>query len=572
MRLSHLLAKTRPALLPVLEDLNKPSHEQHAPTACVLFFSVCNGAERAHIEIARAPTWHQAWDLGQQALERWHRQQTLPLRWLRVDAVDQVQAQSWGELETELKDTKRNYFECGIAWDAQFTRAVLAIELGANALLYNNQETPCTPHAVNLKTYGKRRFGAELTWPAQADQTIWTFSTRAVFTDGENVHTIEHQGRHAGYRQVTDWGSERVRAIVHTASDFLARQVKSSGEYHYGWFPCFDRAIPHYNTLRHASSTDALLDGWSLTQRASDKAAIDRALEYLTRHLIVDAVLPNGDTAAFLVDTGDEIKLGGNAVCLLALVKYTELTGDRQHLPLMERLALGLQHMQDPVSGRFVHVLNHPDLSLKAEHRIIYYDGEAAFGLMRLYGLTRDPRWLAMVEKAFEHFIAAKHWKAHDHWLSYCVNELTLYKPDDRYYRFGLQNVSGHLDFVIERITTFPTLLELMMAAQKMIERLQADPERAHLLNGFDLAKFQRALEVRARYLLNGFFWPEVAMFFKHPNRIVGGFFIRHHSFRVRIDDVEHYLSGYVAYWKCVRARQGTRQFSGQPPVGAYGC
>lgn len=554
MRLSHLLAKTRPALVQILGDHTNQTAVASGHSPCTLFFSVCNGAERAHIVTVRGGTWATAWDQGAQQLTHWQTTQKLPLRWLRVDAVDAVQTLTWSELAQQLQATKRNYFERGIAFDADFSHAVLPIELGANALLYNNQETPCTPNAANLKNYGKRRFGTELAWPTDADQPMWTFSTRAVFTDGVEVHNIENEGRHAGYRAVPDWGAERVKTIVHTASDFLARQVKSSGEYHYGWFPCFDRAIPHYNTLRHASSTYALLEGWELSQNPSDKAAIDRALEHLTRHLIVDATLPSGDTAAFLVDTGDEIKLGGNAVCLLALVKYTELTGDRQHLPLMERLALGIQHMQDPDTGRFVHVLNHPDLSLKAEQRIIYYDGEAAFGLMRLYGLTRDPRWLAMVEKAFDHFIAAKHWQAHDHWLSYCVNELTLYKPEDRYYRFGLYNVSGHLDFVIERITTFPTLLELMMAAQKMVERLQADPERAHLLDGFDLAKFQHALEVRARYLLNGFFWPEVAMFFKHPNRIVGGFFIRHHSFRVRIDDVEHYLSGYVAYWKHLQA------------------
>lgn len=529
------------------------------PDACIFFFASSSGGERAVVFTARGSSFEQAWQSGAEELRvRWQRRGVRP-RWLRVESACSIQATTWGRIGKQLAATKRNYWRRCIAFDADLKIAFLAQEFAGAALLYDSKQPVATPNSNNLRVYARRRYQRDLAWPEDPSQPMWLFDTRAVFTDGESVEEIEHAGRNRGYRKVQDWGPEIVLDVIHRSAGYLARQVKADGSYEYGFFPCFDRPIPTYNALRHASSTYALLEGWELTGDPAHEAAARRALEYLCTALIREADLPDGSRAAFLLDTGNEIKLGGNGVCLLALCKYTELTGDRRYLALLEKLALGVLHMQDASSGRFVHVLHWPGLGVKNEQRIIYYDGEAAFGLMRLYGLTRDARWLAAVEKAFEHFIAAEHWRAHDHWLAYCVNELTLYRPELRYYRFGLDNVRDHLDFVRNRITTFPTLLELMMAARRMIDRIRSDPGHAHLLDGFDLHKFQDALEWRARYLLSGFFWPEVAMFFRNPERILDGFFIRHHGFRVRIDDVEHYLSGYVAYWKYLDANAGIR-------------
>ncbi|RYF83149.1 MAG: hypothetical protein EOO29_04480 [Comamonadaceae bacterium] len=529
--------------------------------AFTLVFSISDGARRAHVLHACASSFDSAWREGAEQTLAAAARQKLHDPWLRVDWVEDASAISWGDFEDQLSTVKRNYFRLGLALDDGFRRVLTEQELNANAMLYGG---PQTTHAQfnrnNFEIYLWRRYAHEPAADFEPSRTVHLLTTRGVFCQADGVvHLLAEPGPDTGRREVPALTAAATADMIDSASAFLARQVQKSGLFVYGHFPCFDRRVGSYNTLRHASTLYAMLEAWELNRAPDLLEAIERGMNHLCTQLIRDYTLPDGTQAAFLVDVGDEIKLGGNAVCLLALVKYTEMTRSREWMPLLERLALGIGHLQDPQTGRFDHVLNANDLSLKQASRTIYYDGEAAFGLMRLYGLTRDPRWLAMVEKAFEHFIASDHWQAHDHWLSYCVNELTRWRPQEKYFRFGIQNVAGYLDFVLDRQTTFPTLLELMLAAQKMLQRLATLPALHHLLQEVDMHKFQRALDHRANHLLNGHFWPEVAMYFRKPQAVVGSFFIRHHSFRVRIDDVEHYLSGLVGYHAVLQAREAAQ-------------
>lgn len=526
------------------------SARDHEP--CVLMLSSSNGLERASVETFVGQSFEASWNALCSHASTSFRKTLLDFEHVRVDRVSEIQTTSWAELKALLSTTKRNYFSYGIALDPQFKHSFLWGELNGNAMLYGGSEEEFAKlHVGNFEKYARKKYGQPFVLNHGDDQLVYLFLTQGAYIGkDEIVHGLEPHGVAVGRRTLPELDADSCRQLVFNASEFLARQVKDSGLFVYGLFPCFNKEIPTYNTLRHASSTYAMIEAWEVTQSAFLKSAIERSLLCLTQELIKRVQLSGGIQAAFLVDTGNEIKLGGNAVCILALAKYTELTGTTEYIELMEQLAQGLVAMLNPSTRRFVHVLNYPDLSIKEQFRIIYYDGEAAFALMRLYKITRRARWLQAVELAFEYFIEARHWKANDHWMSYCVNELTQYRPKREYFEFGIRNFANHLDFVLTRITTFPTLLELMMAAQHMLSRLQAMPEFADLYAQVDIEKFYRALHWRANYLTTGYFWPEWAMYFAKPDTLNGSFFIRHHAYRVRIDDVEHYVSGLVAYRK----------------------
>lgn len=519
--------------------------------AVTLVFAVSDGTARAVTAQGSGADLDAAWDLATAALKKIMARRKLRGRFLRVDWVEKAETWTWDLLRKRLREVKRNYCRKGIALDRSFSRLFFEMEINAQAMLYGgNQVSHCVLNENNFQLAAQQKYGVGTTVDFQGDGEVYILETAGLFCEEDGiVHELYGNGRNAGRRKIEPLDDETLADIIRNSSDFLARQVGKEGRFVYGYHPCFNRQIPAYNALRHASTTYSMLEAWEKTRQPELLAAIERALDYLTTQFIRDC-----DDKAFVVDTGNEIKLGANATAVLAMTKYSAVLGSDRFTALMEKLALGILHMQAQ-DGSFTHVLTWPSLEVKEKFRIVYYEGEAAFALMRLYSLTKDDRWIGAVEMAFGHFIEKDYWKHHDHWLSYCTNELTLYRPELRYFRFGIQNFEGYLDFVLQRITTFPTLLELMMAGRKMLDRLKAMPNGADILAGLDEARFDQALHFRAAYLLNGHFWPEYAMFFRNPDQILGSFFIRHHAFRVRIDDVEHYLSGLVAYAGLLEAR-----------------
>jgi len=233
---------------------------------------------------------------------------------------------------------------------------------------------------------------------------------------------------------------------------------------------------------------------------------------------------------------------------MLTLSKYQEVTKDETFMPYLMKAFNGVPYFRE-ASGKLNHVLN-TDLTLKAAYRTIYYEGEVAFGLSRLYELNHDPAVMDYVKGILDYMVENDYGKYHDHWISYAINEALLVFPDNReYMKLGLKNVFIHMKFISERDTTYPTLLELVDAAVKMTDMIKASGNE-DLLEPYDLNALRQVLRQRAEYeITTGSFLPEIAMYFYRPEKFIGGFYARHDNFRTRIDDCEHFLSGLVNYY-----------------------
>src|SRR5699024_6105858 len=315
-------------------------------------------------------------------------------------------------------------------------------ELNGNALIRKLADESIGLHENNINHYLSVKGSNRVVFVKKAfkNKAVLLFQTKGYFKDRSKDELLSlYDGNLTnGLRKIINMNDE-VKSLITHSTNFLTKQVQKTGKFTYGYFSAFGKTIANYNILRHSSSLYAMVEGYEITKNPETLRAVERGIQYVLDTALV--YKKEGEEGiAFIVEHANkgEIKLGSNATAILAMAKYMEVTGDRTYVKVAQDLARGILEMRLP-DNSFIHVLQYPGFSIKELNRIIYYEGEAIFALLRLYAIDKQVEWLEASKVTFDYFIENDYWKHHDHWLSYAANELTLYDPDDKYFLFGMK-------------------------------------------------------------------------------------------------------------------------------------
>lgn len=469
------------------------------------------------------------------------------LKFIKIDFAHNVEKQPWSSVVYQvINQEHNNHFRKGISLDENFNIAFMEQEIYGRAIIRGLRYDQANFFdEQNLNNAIKKKYpNIQKKITLDQLQFVWTFETYGAIYEANQFVELQSGDCQNGVRVLTENKKEHLTSLVENNANFLYQQIQENGRFIYGYFPAFDRELKSYNTVRHCTSVYALIESFEVKEQKEYWEKIYKAIEYA----IDTFYREKQENVAFMIDgeKDQEIKLGSNAAAILMFTKYQELTQDDRYLKYAEAIANGILAMID-AEGQTTHVLHYPSYEIKEKFRIVYYDGEAALALLRLYQLNHDEKLLATVKLMFEHFIEKKYDKYHDHWLSYCTNELTKICPEEKYFQFGLNNYLKHMNFIKNRKTAYATFLEMLMSAYKMVNRLEEQGYK-DLYDKAEFEKLKELIEIRSEFQRSGFFYPEVAMYMERPDKMLNAFYVRHDRFRTRIDDQEHNLSGYVAY------------------------
>ena len=166
-----------------------------------------------------------------------------------------------------------------------------------------------------------------------------------------------------------------------------------------------DPKSPSYSMPRHAGTTYFLAELYRITKEEWLREPIERAFAHLVELMSngkCTTKLPDGTEFDCVMDRHDKIAtLGSTALAVVALAEYQRATNDKRYLPVATKLSAFILWMQRP-DGSFRHRYEPAKKQADDQAQDLYYSGEAALAMARMYVVTGDPKYARSAEGALD--------------------------------------------------------------------------------------------------------------------------------------------------------------------------
>ncbi|SDO06509.1 hypothetical protein [Alkalicoccus daliensis] len=548
----------------VLKNKNIEEINEVAPYAyttseknVLVYLSVANNFTRAVVTLGSSKTVPKAVNRAL-ASYRKHNHSNLPPVSVKIDIVTNVFAKS---AEGKRMNVKKDEIEHetgkeGIAFSKDFRISFLPEEVEAYDMIKNKlikKENVFAAFEKHFLLFDQQSVKSFLT---NEFMDVYSFHTEAHYYD-DNGYTPLIRG-HRMYDKLTR--NLLLDSIQLAKDNYFKQAVNNKGKIVYAYQPQDGSQTTGYNILRHAGTVYSMLEVYEQMPDENLLKASKRAIKFLLSK--IKNITINNKEALAVVEK-DACKLGGNALAVIALCKYTELSGDKQYLPIMQKLALWMVESQDKTGKFAVHkqIFSTGKVTDFVSH---YYPGEAILSLVRLSKVDGDSRWLDAAENEAKYLInrrdknETKETVAHDHWLLYGLNELYRERANEIYvtHSFFIADAiaesqrTDRKEHDKEWIGSYKSkLIPASTPVACRSEGLGAAYQLAVYKDRNDLAeKYKSAVDLGIRFQLQMQLRPESVMYYVNKKLCLGAFQGGLHKYELRNDYTQHNISSIIAY------------------------
>lgn len=478
---------------------------------------------------------------------------------VKLDLLSEISPIKSSGPEFDLKNDKLSIDRGldGLAFGEDMSTLFLPGEVTSNRLIRKDK--------VNLKNTFKVLNNqipstfSKFTKPIDEDTSVDTFKfrTKSYFVNKDSYYELFR-----GHRVFSDLSKNDLwEAVELTKDHYFKNVVNKKGKFFYSYLPQDNKMEKRYNILRHAGTIYSMLETYELMPDKELLKEAERAFSFLFAQIKPFEI--NGRTVKVVVEK-DAQKIGGNALAIVALAKYTNVTGNQKYLPLMQDLAAWLEEVQGDDGEFTVHKQKY-STGEKFDFISHYYPGEAILALARLHQIDKDEKWLDIAEKAANFLINIRDKDdtistiAHDHWLLYGLNDLYRERSKDMYLDHSFFIAKAMMRTQIDEASA--TRSELIggyvpksgndPSSTPVACRSEGLSAAYRLANDYgheDIAKqMKHAIQQGIKYQLQMQLRPESVMYYKRKNLCLGAVQGGLKNLSLRNDFTQHNISSFIA-------------------------